>query len=111
MIALGLFAAALLVRVAVGAAFAGPAYPDSYYYYSVAQQLATGHGLTIDYIWNYVDVGGQVPTNPTLPIPANGHWLPLAVLVQVPFILVLGPTALAAQLPMWLAGAAAAPLT
>jgi 4-amino-4-deoxy-L-arabinose transferase-like glycosyltransferase len=111
MIALGLFAAALLVRAVVGAAFAGPAYPDSYYYYSVAQQLATGHGLTIDYIWNFVDVGGQVPTNPTLPIPANGHWLPLAVLVQVPFILILGPTALAAQLPMWLAGAVAAPLT
>lgn len=111
MIALGLFAAALLVRALVGAAFAGPAYPDSYYYYSVAQQLATGHGLTIDYIWNFVDVGGQVPANPTLPIPSNGHWLPLAVLVQVPFILVLGPTALAAQLPMWLVGAAAAPLT
>ncbi|HEY8135397.1 MAG TPA: glycosyltransferase family 39 protein [Candidatus Limnocylindrales bacterium] len=111
MIALGLFAAAFLVRVAVGAAFAGPAYPDSYYYYSVAQSLAGGHGLTIDYIWNFVDVGGQIPTDPTLPIPSNGHWLPLAVLVQVPFIWVLGTTALASQLPMWLIGAAAAPLT
>lgn len=111
MIALGLFAAAFLVRVAVGAAFAGPAYPDSYYYDSVAQSLAGGHGLTIDYIWNFVDVGGQIPTDPTLPIPSNGHWLPLAVLVQVPFIWVLGTTALASQLPMWLIGAAAAPLT
>jgi hypothetical protein len=33
------------------------------------------------------------------------------VLVQVPFIWVLGATALASQLPMWLIGAAAAPLT
>lgn len=111
MIALGLFAAALLVRVAVGAAFSGPAYPDSYYYYSVAQSLAAGHGFTVDYIWNFVDVGGVLPTTPTLPIPANGHWMPLAVLVQVPFIWILGPGALASQLPMWLIGAAAAPLT
>lgn len=111
MIALGLFAAAFLVRVAVGAAFPGPAYPDSYYYYSVAQSLAGGQGLTIDYIWNFVDVGGQVPVDPTLPIPSNAHWLPLAVLVQVPFIWILGATDLAAQLPMWLLGALAAPLT
>jgi 4-amino-4-deoxy-L-arabinose transferase-like glycosyltransferase len=111
MIALGLFAAAFVVRVAVGAAFPGPAYPDSYYYFSVAQSLASGHGLTIDYIWNFVDVGGQVPIDPTLPIPSNGHWLPLAVLVQVPFIWILGAGALASQLPMWLIGAAAAPLT
>lgn len=111
MIALGLFAAALLARVAVGAAFPGPAYPDSYYYFTVAQQLAAGHGFTIDYIWNFVDVGGKLPAQPALPIPANGHWLPLAVLVQVPFIWLLGPTTLASQLPMWLVGAAAAPLT
>lgn len=111
MIALGLFAAALLVRAAVGVAFQGPAYPDSYYYFTVAQQLAAGHGFTIDYIWNFVDVGGKLPANPTLPIPANGHWMPLAVLVQVPFIWLLGAGPLASQLPMWLIGAAAAPLT
>ncbi len=111
MIAVGLFAVALLVRVAVGAAFVGPAYPDSYYYYSVAQQLAAGHGFTVDYIWNFVDVGGVLPIHPTLPIPANGHWMPLAVLVQVPFIWLFGAGALASQLPMWLIGAAAAPLT
>ena len=111
MIALGLFAVALVVRVAVGAAFAGPAYPDSYYYFSVAQQLAAGHGFTIDYIWNFVDVGGKLPAYPTLPIPANGHWMPLAVLVQVPFIWLLGAGPLAGQLPMWLIGAAAAPIT
>ncbi|MDL2334551.1 MAG: glycosyltransferase family 39 protein [Chloroflexota bacterium] len=111
MIALGLFAVALLVRVAVGAAFPGPAYPDSYYYFAVAQQFAAGHGFTIDYIWNFVDVGGKLPAFPTLPIPANGHWMPLAMLVQVPFIWLLGAGALASQLPMWLIGAAAAPLT
>ena len=111
MIPLVLFVVGLAVRAAVGSTFAGPAYPDSYYYVNVARELAAGHGLTVDYIWNFVDVGGRLPAVPTLPIPSNGHWMPLAALVQVPFIWLLGPTTLAAGLPLWLIGALAAPLT
>ena len=111
MIALGLFAAALLVRVAVGAAFAGPAYPDSYYYVHVAQQLAAGHGFSTAYIWNLDDVAGGLLAGGSLPVPANGYWMPLAEVVQVPFIWMLGANWLSAGLPMWLIGAAAAPLT
>ena len=99
------------MRATVGTAFAGPAYPDSYYYVNVAQGLAAGHGFTVDYIWNFVDVGGVLPGHPTLPIPSNAHWMPLAALVQVPFIWLLGPTWLASELPMWIVGALAAPLT
>lgn len=111
MIPVVLFFIAFLVRAAVGTAFAGPAYPDSYYYVNVAQALAAGHGFNIDYIWNFVDVGGVLPAQPTLPIPSNGHWMPLAALIQVPFIWALGPTWLASELPMWIVGALAAPLT
>ncbi|MEP7159091.1 MAG: glycosyltransferase family 39 protein [Chloroflexota bacterium] len=111
MIALGLFAVALVVRVAVGSAFAGPAYPDSYYYVHVAQQLAAGHGFAVDYLWNLDDVAGGVLAAGTLPIPANGYWMPLAELVQVPFTWLLGAGSIAAALPMWLIGAIAAPLT
>ena len=111
MIPVVLFAIAIVVRAAVGTAFAGPAYPDSYYYVNVAHSLAAGHGLTVDYIWNFVDVGGLLPAHPTLPIPSNGHWMPLAALVQVPFIWALGPSWLASELPLWIAGALAAPLT
>ena len=111
MIPLVLFAAALVVRVAVGAAFAGPAYPDSYYYVHVAQQLAAGHGFTVDYLWNLDDAAGGLLASGTLPLPANGYWMPLAEIVQVPFIVLLGPTWIASGLPMWLAGALAAPLT
>jgi 4-amino-4-deoxy-L-arabinose transferase-like glycosyltransferase len=105
-----LFAVALAIRVGVGALFADPAYPDSYYYVNVARQLAAGNGFVVDYVWNFVDVGGSLPATATLPIPSNAHWMPLAALVQVPFIWLLGPTALASALPFWLAGAVAAPL-
>ncbi|MDP8903765.1 MAG: hypothetical protein M3N29_00355, partial [Chloroflexota bacterium] len=105
-----LFATALFARAAVGAMFGDPAYPDSFYYVNVARELAAGNGFQLDYIWNFVDVGGRLPSEPTLPIPSNGHWMPLAALVQVPFIWALGPTALASAVPFWLAGALAAPL-
>ena len=85
-----LFATALLVRAALGAAFPGPAYPDSYYYVHVGEQLAAGYGFTADYIWNFVDVGGRLPADPTLPIPSNAHWMPLAAMVQAPFLLLFG---------------------
>ena len=111
MIPLLLFGVALVVRAIVGLAFSDPAYPDSFYYANLARQLADGNGFQIDYVWNFVDVGGRLPADPTLPIPSNAHWMPLAALIQVPFIWLLGPTSLAASLPFWLVGAAAASLT
>ena len=105
-----LFAAALVARAAVAALYGEPAYPDSFYYVNLARELASGNGFQLDYIWNFVDVGGRLPAEPVLPIPSNGHWMPLAAIVQVPFIWLMGPTWLASALPFWLAGALAAPL-
>jgi 4-amino-4-deoxy-L-arabinose transferase-like glycosyltransferase len=110
MVYLVLFAVALAARLIVGALFDGPAYPDSYYYVGVARELAAGNGFRIDYVWNFIDVGGQLPAAPSLPIASNAHWMPLAALVQVPFIWLLGPSSLASALPFWIIGALAAPL-
>ena len=107
----GLFALALGVRVLLVLIYPDPAYVDSYYYVNVARSLSAGHGFSIDFIWTFVDVGGHLPANPVLPIPSNAHWMPLASLVQVPFIVVLGATAFASALPFALIGALAAPLT
>ena len=106
-----LFAIALLTRVLTAALFLEPAYPDAYYYANVARELAAGGGFSVDFIWNFVEVGGTLPDEGLLPIPSNAHWMPLAALVQVPFIWALGPTSVASGLPFWLAAAAVAPLT
>jgi len=108
---LALYALALVVRLALVAGFADPAYPDSFYYVDVARSLAAGHGFTVNVVWIFAEVGGRIPANPVLPIPSNAHWMPLASLVQVPFIWLLGPTAPASALPFALLGALAAPLT
>jgi 4-amino-4-deoxy-L-arabinose transferase-like glycosyltransferase len=106
-----LFLLALGVRLLTAAIFVDPAYPDSFYYVNVARELAAGNGLTIDYLWNFVEVGGRLPDVATLPIDANAHWMPLAVFIQVPFIWLLGPTAVASGIPFWLCAAAVAPVT
>lgn len=106
-----LFVIALAVRAGSAALFSEPAYPDSYYYVNVARALASGSGFSVDYIWNFVDVGGVLPNDGRLPVPSNAHWMPLAALVQVPFIWALGANPLASGLPFWLAAAAVAPLT
>src|SRR5450759_287744 len=105
-----LFVLAVAVRALLFLHFPDPAYPDSYYYVDVARRLATGHGLRIDFIWLSVEVGGKLPANPVLPVPANAHWMPLASIVQVPFIWLLGPTTLASSLPFILLGALSAPM-
>jgi len=105
-----LFLLALVARLVVAAGFPDPAYPDSFYYVDVARQLAAGHGFSVDFVWIFAEVGGRIPANPVLPIASNAHWMPLASLIQVPFIAVLGPTAMASALPFAICGAFAAPL-
>ena len=56
-------------------------------------------------------MGARIPDVPTLPIPSNAHWLPLASLLQAPFITALGPTAVASAIPGVIIGSVAAPLT
>ena len=109
MIPIVLFAAAFLVRAAVGFSFPGPAYPDSYYYAHVGERLASGLGLTVNYVWNLDDIGASLTHG--LPIAANALWMPLAELIQAPFIWLMGPTGLATAMPFWIVGALAAPLT
>ncbi len=111
-IAAGLYLLALAVRAIAIAHFPDPAYPDSFYYVDVARQLAAGHGLNLDVIWAFVDVGGRLPANPQLPIPSNAHWMPLASFVQWPFVAIFGQAAAwAADAPFAIVGALAAPLT
>ena len=107
---IALYVLALVVRLVLVALFPDPAYPDSYYYVDVARALAAGRGFEVDFIWIFAEVGGTLPPNPVLPIPSNAHWMPLASIVQVPFIWLLGPTATASALPFAFIGALAAPL-
>lgn len=108
---IALYLVALAARAATAVLHPDPAYPDATYYVGVARALTAGHGFSIDFIWNFVDVGGRLPADPVLPIPSNGHWMPLASMIQVPFQALFGDQAMATLLPFLLLGATVAPLT
>jgi hypothetical protein len=110
-IPIALYLLALVARLVLLVHFPDPAYPDSYYYSDVARNIAAGHGFNVDFVWIFAEVGGKIPANPVLPIPSNGHWMPLASLVQVPFLAIFGQNPIAAGLPFTLLGSLAAPLT
>ncbi|MEO8252431.1 MAG: phospholipid carrier-dependent glycosyltransferase [Chloroflexota bacterium] len=109
-----LFAVALLTRIAAALLVDYPPYVDPAYYQLVGVQLATGHGFSVPVLWSFLEVGGRLPANPILPVPSNGHWMPLTSIVAAGSIALLGDLLgswRAAQLPMILLGAALVPFT
>ena len=111
-IPIALYLLALVARLVLIIHFPDAAYPDSYYYADVARNLAAGRGFEVDFVWIFAEVGGRIPADPVLPIASNAHWMPLASIVQVPFLLLFGvENAVAAALPFALLGSFAAPLT
>jgi 4-amino-4-deoxy-L-arabinose transferase-like glycosyltransferase len=65
-------------------------------------------------LWSFLEVGGRLPLQPTLPVASNGHWMPLTSILAAGSIWVLGGTlgeARAAQLPTILLGTALVPFT
>lgn len=106
-----LTAVALVARIVAAIPIGYPPYTDPAYYGMVAQQLATGHGFTAPVLWSFLEVGGQLPANPMLPVPSNGHWMPLtSILAAIPMAL-LGPDLRAGQIPIVLLGVALVPFT
>ena len=93
----------LAVAVIVAAFQPAPGYMDADYYYAGGRNLATGHGFTEIYLWNYLD-------NPTgLPHPSNAYWMPLASLLAAAGATLFGPNSWTAARVGFLAVAAALP--
>jgi len=111
---LWLLGVALVVRAAAALLVEIPPYTDPAYYTMVAGQLATGHGFSAPALWSFLEVGGRLPADPTLPVPSNGHWMPLTSIVAAPFVATLGGWLgewRAAQVPMVLLSAGLVPFT
>jgi len=71
-----LFVIGLLVPFTVSRFQSLPGYMDADYYFAGGIQLATGHGFTEPYLWNYLD-------DPQgLPHPSHTYWMPLASIVS-----------------------------
>ncbi len=106
-----LTAVALLVRTAVALLINEAPWTDSAYYFVSGRQIATGHGLTVPFLWSFLETRGQIPANPMLPIPSHAHWMPLTAFLAAAGMELLGPTWRAAQVPMVLFSTLLTPLS
>lgn len=106
-----LTAVALVVRTGVALLINEAPWTDSAYYFISGRQMATGHGLTVPFLWSFLETGGRIPSNPMLPIPSHAHWMPLTAFVAAAGMELFGPTWRAAQVPMVLLSTALTPLS
>jgi 4-amino-4-deoxy-L-arabinose transferase-like glycosyltransferase len=109
-----LFGLAIVTRLVAALLVDYPPYADPAYYQLVAEQLARGHGFSAPVLWSFLEVGGRLPINPTLPVPSNGHWMPLTSIVAAGSIALFGDllgSLRAGELPMIVIGAALVPFT
>jgi len=102
---------ALVARVGAALVVWWPPYTDPAYYSLVAQRLAEGHGFTVPVLWSFLEVGSRIPEPAVLPVPSNGHWMPLTSIVSAGSMAVFGPTWQAGQVPMVILAAALVPFT
>jgi hypothetical protein len=109
-----LFGLALLARIGAALFVDYAPYTDPAYYRLVAEQLAAGHGFSVPVLWSFLEVGGRLPADPMLPVPSNGHWMPLTSILAAGSIALFGDLLgswRAAELPSILLGAALVPFT
>ncbi len=106
-----LSAVALVVRAVAAWLVPFPPHVDAAYATMVAEQLATGHGFTAPALWSFLEVGGRLPADPTLPVPSNAHWMPMPAIVAAAGMAVFGPEWRAGQVPMVLLSALLVPMT
>ncbi len=87
---LGVFVAALVVRVVAAGVITFPRPEDTAYYVGVARNLVEGRGLVSDALWSYA-------TPPlVIPRPAFEVWLPLPTFLAAGTMTLLGSTSFAA---------------
>jgi 4-amino-4-deoxy-L-arabinose transferase-like glycosyltransferase len=82
-----------------------PGHGDYAFYYTVAENLAEGKGLQVDYIWNYLSDPKSIPH------PSNDYWMPLTSIIISLSMRLFGKSLFAALLPSVLIGWALSILT
>jgi 4-amino-4-deoxy-L-arabinose transferase-like glycosyltransferase len=106
-----LFAVAVVARAVAVVLVPWPPFTDPAYYSLVAEQLAEGHGFTIPVLYSFLEVGSQIPDPAVLPVPSNGHWMPLTSIVAAGAMALFGPSYVAGTLPLIVLSAALVPFT
>lgn len=71
---ISLVASFLIIRVA-----GAPDYTDAYYHFTAAERLSAGQGLTVPYLWTYIDAPADFPIGSA--VDSHTYWMPLTSLL------------------------------
>ena len=96
----------LVARVAAAVLVLFAPYTDAAYYTLAAHRLADGSGFTLPVLYSFLEVGGQLPADPRLPVDAFGHWMPLTSILGAASMALLDTADSGGVLPMVLLGVA-----
>ena len=108
---LALTSLALVVRLIAAWPVDYAPYTDAAYYALVAERLAAGDGFTVPVLWSFLEVGGRLPQPAELPVPSNGHWMPLTSIIASGPMAVLGPSWRSGQIPSIVLSTLLVPMT
>jgi 4-amino-4-deoxy-L-arabinose transferase-like glycosyltransferase len=72
--------------------------------------MATGQGMTVPFLWSFLETGGALTSDPRIPIPSHAHWMPLTAWVAAAGMLIGGPSEAAARFPFVLLSTALSPV-
>lgn len=106
-----LAAAAVLLRALAVVLVPWPPFTDPAYYGLIAQRLADGHGFTTPVLWSFIEVGSVLPDPAVLPVPSNGHWMPLTSIVAAASMALFGSSYVAGTIPLIVLSAVLVPFT
>jgi hypothetical protein len=106
-----LAAVALVVRAIAAIVVPWPPFTDPAYYSLIAQRLVEGQGFTTPVLWSFLEVGSSIPDPATLPVPSNGHWMPLTSVVAAASMTMFGSTYAAGTVPLIVLSALLVPMT
>jgi hypothetical protein len=106
-----LAAVALVVRAIAAIVVPWPPFTDPAYYSLIAQRLVEGQGFTTPVLWSFLEVGSHIPDPAALPVPSNGHWMPLTSIVAAASMATFGSTYAAGTIPLVILSALLVPMT
>jgi len=93
-----LFAASAIILAIFALPLTYPGHADPVFYYTVAENLCSGRGLNIDYVWHYL------VQYRTIRHPSNDFWMPLSSIIMCGFFKVFGTSFRSAQVSSVLFG-------
>jgi len=91
-------AVAVISRITFAASMRHPGHGDPSYYYSLAENIYSGRGPVIDYIWNYMGKPEGITR------ASIGYWKPLTSVIICVSFFIFGKSLFSALIPAILAG-------